>query len=183
MKRWLSENAAFKPRDKLDPYTGWTETLKSLNCDDLEREPSILSWAVENMHIEFVKDLLAFDGLRVDGFFESAEPTYHGFKPLHFAAANGDTEMIRLLVSSGAHVGTTAHGSSKYFGRPDAICIAAESPGSLDTIKTLVELGATIKSATRGNDMVQANYCKRDVRGGEATADASGSKKWSVGSN
>jgi ankyrin repeat protein len=158
----LSRNAAFKPKEKLDAYTGWTghvETLKSLDCNDavriLESERSILAWAVMNMHIEFVKTLLAFNGIRANLFFETVvvSPVNaihyavvnpgHGYKPLHFAAVNGDTEMIRLLVRSGAMVGTLAEG----FPRPEAINLAAEPPASSDTVKTLVKLGANIKPA------------------------------------
>jgi ankyrin repeat protein len=149
----LSQNAAFQPKDKLDlNIAGWTgnvETLKSLNRDDavriLEREPSILAWAVTNRHIEFVKGLMALTGIRTDLFFKIAGP-YYGLPPLHLAAANGDTEMIRLLVRSGAKVGTT---EQRYPWR-QAIHIAAESPESLDTIKTLVGLGANIKSEAQG---------------------------------
>jgi ankyrin repeat protein len=119
------------------------EALKNLAPDDAVRMfdqsgPSILACAVFNLHFEFVEAFLAFNLPR--SVFGEDE---RGFSPMQLAAANGDKDMITLLVPRS---GILLTGGARSWPHPQAIHLAAASPASLDTIKTLVELGANIKS-------------------------------------
>lgn len=78
------------------------EALKNLTPDDAvqmfhKNGHSVLACAVLNLHFEFVQAFLAVNGARSDRFGEDER----GFSPLQLAAANGDKDMITLLVRSG----------------------------------------------------------------------------------
>jgi Ankyrin repeats (3 copies) len=170
VKQWLSQTLAFKPKfeDKHKArliYAGWTgdvEMLQNLKGEDWvglwdAYGISSLTCAVMNLHIKFAETFLVFGHTKS---YLSQQRTKHGLsvlQPLHFAAENGDTEMIRLLARSGADI--TAGCAPRDSGLSEPIHLAASSPNSMEAITTIQGLGGHIMSF--GGGMTVMHYAAR----------------------
>ncbi|XP_072160519.1 uncharacterized protein [Bemisia tabaci] len=111
-----------------------------------------LQYAIKCENLEVAKFLISV-GSDVNAY----DPRAHyardrGGTLLHYAARDTDDKLIRFLVENGADVNATEND-----GRTP-LCLLAKHDGSFDTMRYLIEKGATLNNARGGTPLYWAMY-------------------------
>jgi ankyrin repeat protein len=158
VKQWLSKTATtFVPkfgdyigRVKLS-YAGWsgsTVTIRNLDRKDITDEDgqTTLKWAAMNLHYEFAETLLSFPNAAQ---YVCLESELGQWQSVHYASANGDADMLKLLLRSHQHCFSYWTVTTDTLTEDGAFWVypmhqAAAAPSGLEAIKFIHQAGVDI---------------------------------------
>lgn len=168
LKQWLSQNATFEPnivdyrRRAQLLHAGWSgnkSKIVDLDRTDFAEIPDkdghdALKWAAANMHFEFAQTLLSF--ANTQSFLHPVDDL--NWESIHYASANGDSDMISLLLEWGLDIdsGLSAHGPSirSGLGVIHPVHLAAASPASLEALKAWPAVEHLLKKDGSGRSVM-----------------------------